>query len=84
VKDPVVIPREESVKAITPLPRLQLGILVLALFAEPICSQCIYPFINKVAPRVLIVPRCIPNAFLAHQRVGHHGWRRKKSRVLRR
>ena len=81
-EDPIAIPHEESVEVITPLPRLQLGILVLALFAEPICSQCIYPFINQVTPRVLIVPQCAPNAFLAHQRAGHHWWRRKKSGVL--
>ena len=55
-KDPVAIPHEESVEVITPLPRLQLGILVLALFAEPICSQCIYPFINQVTPQILPYP----------------------------
>ncbi|KAI0926214.1 hypothetical protein AcW1_008437 [Taiwanofungus camphoratus] len=34
--------------AITPLPKLQLGILLLLQLAEPITSQCIYPFINQL------------------------------------
>ena len=42
-------PTEESDKVtITPLPKLQIGILLLVLLAEPICSQCIYPFVNQV------------------------------------
>lgn len=45
-EDPAVIAREES--AVTPLPRLQIGILLLVLLSEPVCSQCIYPFINQV------------------------------------
>lgn len=49
-EDPVGITPEESDEVITPLPRLQIGILVLVLLAEPICSQCIYPFINQVTP----------------------------------
>ena len=49
-EDPVGTAPEESDEVITPLPRLQIGILVLVLLAEPICSQCIYPFINQVTP----------------------------------
>lgn len=48
VGDPVVITREEPDQVATPLPRLQTGILLLILGTEPICSQCIYPFINQV------------------------------------
>lgn len=33
---------------ITPLPKLQITILLLSQLAEPITSQCIYPFINQV------------------------------------
>ncbi|KII95734.1 hypothetical protein PLICRDRAFT_227118 [Plicaturopsis crispa FD-325 SS-3] len=32
----------------TPLPKLQIGILLLVQLAEPITSQCIYPFINQL------------------------------------
>jgi hypothetical protein len=37
-----------SVEKPTPLPRLQLSILLLLQLAEPITSQCIQPFINQV------------------------------------
>ncbi len=32
----------------TPLPKLQIGILMLLHLAEPITSNCIFPFINQV------------------------------------
>ncbi|PCH42368.1 MFS general substrate transporter [Wolfiporia cocos MD-104 SS10] len=35
-------------KRITPLPYLQIYILLLLQLAEPITSQCIYPFINQL------------------------------------
>ena len=35
-------------KTVTPLPKLQIGIVLLFQLAEPITSQCIYPFINQV------------------------------------
>ena len=35
-------------KVVTPLPKLQLGVLLFFQLAEPITSQCIYPFINQV------------------------------------
>ena len=47
-EDPIVITSQESDEIATPLPRLQLGILLSVLLSEPICSQCIYPFINQV------------------------------------
>ncbi|KAF9644584.1 MFS general substrate transporter, partial [Thelephora ganbajun] len=46
--DPTVIDHEELGEVITPLPKLQIGILLLVQLAEPICSQCIYPFINQL------------------------------------
>ncbi|CCM04325.1 uncharacterized protein FIBRA_06496 [Fibroporia radiculosa] len=39
--------RKEA-RPITPLPKLQIGILLLLQLAEPISSQCIYPFINQL------------------------------------
>ena len=41
-------PERKPVKAPTPLPKLQIFILLLMQLAEPITSQCIYPFINQV------------------------------------
>lgn len=38
----------EKKERITPLPKVQLGVLMLLQLAEPITSQCIYPFINQV------------------------------------
>ena len=32
----------------TPLPRLQLGVLMLVHVAEPMTAYCIFPFINQV------------------------------------
>ena len=39
--------RQERKKP-TPLPKLQIGVLLFYHLAEPITSQCIYPFINQV------------------------------------
>ena len=33
----------------TPLPRVQICVLMLSCLIEPIASQCIYPFINQVS-----------------------------------
>lgn len=46
---PVVHPWRE----VTPLPKLQLFIILLVLFAEPITSTVIFPFINQVCHPVL-------------------------------
>ena len=40
--------RKEPDETAAPLPKLQIGVLLLVLLSEPICSQCIYPFINQV------------------------------------
>ncbi|KAG2075673.1 hypothetical protein BDR04DRAFT_1091265 [Suillus decipiens] len=32
----------------TPLPKLQIGILMLVQLAEPIASMSVYPYINQV------------------------------------
>ncbi|KAI0635883.1 MFS general substrate transporter [Trametes polyzona] len=41
-------PERKPVKTPTPLPKLQIFILLLMQLAEPITSQCIYPFINQL------------------------------------
>ena len=41
-------PERKAIRAPTPLPRLQIFILLLMQLAEPITSNCIYPFINQV------------------------------------
>jgi hypothetical protein len=41
-------PLSNTSKKITPLPKLQLTILLILLLAEPITSTIIYPFINQV------------------------------------
>lgn len=39
---------QQGQKKPTPLPKLQISILLLALLVEPIASQSIYPYINQV------------------------------------
>ncbi|RDX57347.1 MFS general substrate transporter [Lentinus brumalis] len=41
-------PERKTLKAPTPLPRLQIFVLLLMQLAEPITSNCIYPFINQL------------------------------------
>lgn len=38
----------------TPLPKRQVAVLAFLLLAEPVTSQCIYPFINQVQVLILI------------------------------
>ena len=49
--DPTVVVHKESDGVVTPLPKLQIAILLLVQLAEPICSQCIYPFTPQVIRR---------------------------------
>jgi hypothetical protein len=70
-EDSVATAPEESDDVTTPLPRLQIGILMLILLAEPISSQSIYPFINQVT-HCSKRTRCTTDGFLAHRRAGHH------------
>ncbi|KDQ59084.1 hypothetical protein JAAARDRAFT_33814 [Jaapia argillacea MUCL 33604] len=42
-------------RAVTPLPKLQIGILLLLQLAEPITSHCIYPFINQLVGDLPII-----------------------------
>ncbi|KAI0833428.1 MFS general substrate transporter [Trametes gibbosa] len=41
-------PERKPTRTPTPLPKLQIFILLLMQLAEPITSQCIYPFINQL------------------------------------
>ena len=75
-EDPVAITPGGSDEVTTPLPRLQIGILLLILLTEPICSQCIYPFINQVTPRSEPYPdpRLTYSASWASQTVTRRKW----------
>ena len=44
----LLLPTSPRKKTRTPLPKLQLGILLLIQFAEPISSMSIYPYINQL------------------------------------
>ena len=39
----------------TPLPKLQIGIVMLLHLSEPMSAHCIFPFINQVS-RFLVTP----------------------------
>ncbi|KAH7921287.1 MFS general substrate transporter [Leucogyrophana mollusca] len=43
-----LLPPKKIKKPRTPLPKLQIGILMALQLAEPISSMCIYPFINQL------------------------------------
>ncbi|KAI0090258.1 MFS general substrate transporter [Irpex rosettiformis] len=47
VQQSLISPTDKK-KVVTPLPKLQLGVLLFFQLAEPITSQCIYPFINQL------------------------------------
>ena len=51
-------PERKVLKTPTPLPRLQIFILLLMQLAEPITSNCIYPFINQVRVAVISATKC--------------------------
>ena len=45
--------RAKTKRMPTPLPKLQIGILMLLHLAEPITAHCIFPFIKQVCPLIL-------------------------------
>ncbi|KAG2057774.1 MFS general substrate transporter [Suillus hirtellus] len=45
---PLVVPAKDSKKSKTPLPKLQIGILITLQLAEPIASTSIFPYINQL------------------------------------
>lgn len=48
----LLAPERKALKTQTPLPRLQISILLIISLAEPITSNCIYPFINQVCTSI--------------------------------
>jgi len=40
--------RAAATRQRTPLPKLQLGIVLLCQFAEPLTAMVVYPFVNKL------------------------------------
>lgn len=68
--------KDDARKTPTPLPKLQIAVLLFFQLAEPITSQCIYPFINQV--RSLLFPpppfRGLTAAVVG-ERTRHYGWR---------
>jgi hypothetical protein len=52
-RQPLIPPTEDAdsgqAEEETPLPKLQLSILLILQLAEPLTSQVIYPFINQVS-----------------------------------
>ena len=68
----------------TPLPKLQIAIVIFLQIGEPLLSQSIYPYINQVCPirddvrwHISIQRICV-----AHPRVGHYWGRRQESGLL--
>lgn len=43
-----LVPPDASKKLKTPLPKLQIGIILTLQLAEPIASSSIFPYINQV------------------------------------
>ncbi|EAU85270.2 major facilitator superfamily transporter [Coprinopsis cinerea okayama7 len=50
---PLLQQRKERTR--TPLPKLQIGIVLLLQMCEPICSQSIYPYINELVSGLEII-----------------------------
>ncbi|KIJ67973.1 hypothetical protein HYDPIDRAFT_126547 [Hydnomerulius pinastri MD-312] len=77
----------------TPLPKLQIAILMLATLVEPISSHCIYPFINQLVRELDITggddkkvgyyAGIIESLFFAAQAVTILQWSRVSDRVGR-
>jgi hypothetical protein len=68
---------------VTPLPKLQLSVLLLLLLAEPITSTVIYPFINQVSSYFgLVRISGLDLLKTACQRIGNHPRRRTRDWVL--
>ncbi|KAH7885550.1 major facilitator superfamily domain-containing protein [Phlebopus sp. FC_14] len=85
----------KEAKHTTPLPRLQISILLLAIFLEPVAAQCIYPFINQLVSELDItggddrkVGKCyyaglIESIFFVTQAVTVLQWSRISDRIGR-
>ncbi|KAG6333557.1 hypothetical protein ID866_5532 [Astraeus odoratus] len=49
---------DPKLRKATPLPKFQLGIVLLTLLAEPVSATYIFPFINQVSCRILRLNNC--------------------------
>ena len=77
-----LLKKSDEVKK-TPLPKLQIGIVLLLQVAEPVCSQSIYPYINEVRALPFLSIHMINSASnIAHQHTGYRWRRRDKSWLL--
>ncbi|KAG1779026.1 MFS general substrate transporter [Suillus placidus] len=84
---------QQGQKKATPLPKLQIAILLLALLVEPIASQSIYPYINQLVSELDITggderkvgyyAGLIESLFFATQALTILQWSRTSDRVGR-
>lgn len=84
---------QQGQKKATPLPKLQIGILLLALLVEPIASQSIYPYINQLVSELDIIggderkvgyyAGLIESLFFATQALTILQWSRTSDRIGR-
>lgn len=65
---------ERRKRAPTPLPKVQISILMLLQICEPITSQSIYPYINQVRGSYLQLVVLLTVVIIAYQRARYH-WR---------
>ncbi|KAG1770919.1 major facilitator superfamily domain-containing protein [Suillus occidentalis] len=72
---------QQTHKKATPLPKLQIGILLLALLVEPIASLSIYPYINQ--RKVGYYAGLIESLFFATQALTILQWSRTSDRIGR-
>ncbi|KAH7921308.1 MFS general substrate transporter [Leucogyrophana mollusca] len=89
---PLLSPRKAK-RPSTPLPKLQIGILLIVQLAEPIASMCIYPFINQLVRELDITggdetkvgyyAGLIESLFFATQAVTVLRWSRLSDRIGR-
>ncbi|KAG2126676.1 major facilitator superfamily domain-containing protein [Suillus cothurnatus] len=84
---------QQGQKKATPLPKLQIAILLLALLVEPIASQSIYPYINQLVSELNITggderkvgyyAGLIESLFFATQALTILQWSRTSDRIGR-
>ncbi|KAG0699248.1 MFS transporter [Suillus ampliporus] len=79
-RTPLLDAGQQGQKKSTPLPKLQISILLLALLVEPIASQSIYPYINQL---VRYYAGLIESLFFATQALTILQWSRTSDRIGR-
>lgn len=80
-------PTQKTPKKPTPLPHLQIAIVLLLQICEPLTSQSILPYINQVFTTAVKTQRASlikkKNCHVARRVSGHHWRGSKKSGILR-